>query len=395
MDPKLPLIFCQSKPVLKQVLLGVCMVCAGLLVTSRANAQSSATTPLTIDTTVTADAIANVSGGIRHKAKTLVKAQITADYDGTGTKTPWLIAKLDVGAINGEGFSSDVVGDTQGVSNIEAFRAFRIFNAWIGAASARVGIKAGIIDANADFDEQIVGQPFLNSSHGVGAEFSHSGLTGPSIYPNSALGAVAWAYDADLDTKLSIGLFNGRANDPANPSRTVIRFDEAAGVLMIAELSKTTSVWRLAGGAWHYTSALENLRTGQSGRGSSGAFVTFEPTLVRRDGGLEAKAWVRAGIASRDYNSIDRYLGGGVYVAHPFSATIDDSIGIAIARAHLNSYLGSTIANETTFEAFYQRKVTDWLTIQPDVQYVVHPSGEERSAIVLGARIIVTRSVKN
>ena len=46
-------------------------------------------------------------------------------------------------------------------------------------------------------------------------------------------------------------------------------------------------------------------------------------------------------------------------------------------------------SRETTIELTYRAPLTDWLTIQPDLQYVMHP-GFDRSlddALVIGLRV--------
>ena len=52
---------------------------------------------------------------------------------------------------------------------------------------------------------------------------------------------------------------------------------------------------------------------------------------------------------------------------------------------------GSGLA-ETTFEASYSFNINDRLTLQPDLQYVVSPSGDPTlgNALVVGSRLIAT-----
>ena len=366
---------------------------AGTPAMAQADAPSS---PFTIDATATVDGVANVSGGDRRDARLLAKGEFRIAYDGTATPNRWLSGLFDVGVMNGKSISGAVIGDIQGVDNIEAVRAFRIFNAWIGVSGSRAGAKAGIIDFNVDFDEQTVGALFFNSSHGVGPELSHSGLNGPSIYPNSTLGLVAWLYDGDKDLKVRLGVFNGRPNDPDHPARTVVKIDSDNGALLVGEIDKTTKRWRAAVGAWHYTSLLPVLGTDASGRGSSGAFVTVEPVLVQIPDGLELRAWGRAGLAARKYNNVRGYIGGGIVADHIWKRASEDSLGFAVARAYVNPRLDVQAGAETTFEATYQHKLAGWLFAQPDIQYVVHPGGlpSGHSALVLGMRLVATRSLQ-
>jgi carbohydrate-selective porin OprB len=47
---------------------------------------------------------------------------------------------------------------------------------------------------------------------------------------------------------------------------------------------------------------------------------------------------------------------------------------------------------ETTFEASYSFNINDRLTLQPDLQYVISPSGDPGlgNALVVGSRLIAT-----
>ena len=39
---------------------------------------------------------------------------------------------------------------------------------------------------------------------------------------------------------------------------------------------------------------------------------------------------------------------------------------------------------ENAVELFYKAQLRDWLSVQPDVQYIARPSGIERDALVTG-----------
>jgi porin len=44
------------------------------------------------------------------------------------------------------------------------------------------------------------------------------------------------------------------------------------------------------------------------------------------------------------------------------------------------------------FEFTYQAQVTKWLTVQPDIQFIINPGGTHdlSNALVIGARAVVT-----
>jgi carbohydrate-selective porin OprB len=64
----------------------------------------------------------------------------------------------------------------------------------------------------------------------------------------------------------------------------------------------------------------------------------------------------------------------------------EDVVGVGVAWARLNR--GGT-KQETAIEVFYKAQVTRAVSIQPDIQYVVRPSGIYRDALAVGLRFEV------
>jgi porin len=70
----------------------------------------------------------------------------------------------------------------------------------------------------------------------------------------------------------------------------------------------------------------------------------------------------------------------------------DNVVGVAIGYEHLSDNAQdnegrSTPGYEIVLETTYQIELATWLSLQPDVQYVMHPSGTNiPNALVLGAR---------
>jgi porin len=122
-----------------------------------------------------------------------------------------------------------------------------------------------------------------------------------------------------------------------------------------------------------------------------GAYVSIEGPVPDLQGW---SAWLRAGVANGRAQIVANYIGTGLVKQGLLPNRPDDRLGMAVARAGIGPArqpLGLHKA-ETTFEASYQYKVHDTLALQPDVQYVHHPSGvaHGRDALVLGLRIVVT-----
>jgi porin len=85
---------------------------------------------------------------------------------------------------------SDLVGDVQGVSSVEAPVGLRLEEAWLqqNLFGNRLSWLVGRYDLNTEFYRLQSGALFINSSFGMGPELALSGVAGPSIFPNTAVG---------------------------------------------------------------------------------------------------------------------------------------------------------------------------------------------------------------
>ncbi|MDE2404129.1 MAG: carbohydrate porin [Sphingomonadales bacterium] len=366
-----------------------------LLALSPGNVRAEdAAPPLTVDAAALVDTMGVASGGAARGTRVLARADLRAQYDGSAGALPWLSAQLDIAAINGQSISA-LAGDVQGVSNIEFDRTLRVVNAWVQASSAHAALKVGIIDSNLDFDEQNVGALFVHASHGMGPELSGAGLDGAGSSPDTTLGAIVSLFDAAAGWKVRAGVFNGRPGDPARAGEPNFSFSRDNGVLAIAEADLTRAWGRIAVGGWHFTSRLPALDGSADRRGASGGFATVEANLVDHKDGLQLKGWTRAAIGDAATDAVRAYLGGGLVASGFWAACPDDALGFAIAHARMNDRAGSAAGAETTFEWTVQHRVAGWLTVQPDLQWVVNPGGFGGipNALVLGLRVILTKGV--
>ena len=368
--------------------------------------------PLTFSAAYTADILDNAAGGRAQGARYLDKLAVSVAYDGAAAGHDGWTALASFQHANGAAFSSHFVGDTQTVSNIDAPEAFHIYEVWVARElfSGRGGVKAGLVDFNSEFDVQETAALFLNSSTGIGPDISHTGLNGPSIYPITALATTAFYKPAGGWT-IRAGLFDGVAGVPGHPREFGIKLSARDGALVIAQVEKRYGdSARVEAGVWSYTAqfdALDKFTASGAPRrlgGNAGVYGLIEGNLLPKakpdDGGLSG--WIRLGVGNGDINPIGSYLGAGLVYTGLLPGRDKDQVGLAIDRAgfggpardaaHLN---GTSLHNaETTIEATYRYALTDWLNVQPDVQYVVHPSGapQLRNALVIGVRFAFSAS---
>jgi porin len=144
-----------------------------------------------LEAVYTGEVAFNVSGGIKKETEYLDNIDIlfTADLEKL---IKWNRATLFIYGLGNQGGSpSRNAGDAQTVSNIDAPDAWKIYEAWLkqGLFQDRLSVLIGLYDLNSEFDVIESAGLFLNSSHGIGADYAQSGDNGPSIFPATSLAA--------------------------------------------------------------------------------------------------------------------------------------------------------------------------------------------------------------
>src|SRR5271165_4879756 len=133
---------------------------------------------------------ANLGGGVLPGGTYTSNLNLQLDVDAT-TLFGWpdTIAYLDALWLQG-GLPSNFIGDAQGVSNISAPNDVKLYEAWVqrNFFGNRLSLLAGLYDLNSEFYRLQSAGLFLNSSFGIGPEFSQSGVEGPSVFPNTSVG---------------------------------------------------------------------------------------------------------------------------------------------------------------------------------------------------------------
>ena len=201
-------------------------------------------------------------------------------------------------------------------------------------------------------------------------------------------------------------MLDGVPGDPARPGATAIKLSGTDGALVIGEVNYLRGGTKAAIGAWTYTARFDAIPAPgapASGQGNAGAYVFVEHRLkgTRADDADGLAGWLRFGIADTRYNAVASYLGGGLVYAGPLPARKADLVGLSFAMANFSdryrlaqSLAGRpTDARELIVEAGYLVAAAPWLSIQPDVQFVMSPGGDARigNAVVAGLRVKIGR----
>lgn len=362
----------------------------------------------------TADVISNRRGGLERGTKTLDNIDLLLMLDGAKLyNRPGLTVFL-YGLGNHGGNPSDMVGDLQGLDNIEAPTTWKIYEAWIEQSWSSGSLRAGLYDLNSEFDAVDTASLFLGSSHGIGPDFSQTGQNGPSIFPATSPG-IRLTYQPSANSYVQAVVLDGVPGDPNNPHGTQIEFNAGDGALLVAETglryagaAEGTLGQRYSLGVWHYTAKFDDLLDTDSGgqpiqhRDNQGLYVIAEGTLYHEagDAAQGLNAFCRLGLANADVNILRHYLGVGLVYTGLFTSRPQDKFGLALAHAltgdkfRRQAALSGPAADnaESAVEISYRASVLDWLAVQPDLQYIIDPGADPAldNALVLGARFEIS-----
>ena len=351
----------------------------------------------------TAEVLRNARGGQGRGTRYLDNLDVTLTVNAERA-LGWRGATLFAYGLynNGEPFSDELVGAAQGVSNIETgVRAARLYEALIEQrfAADRASVKVGLYDLNSEFDVIEAAALFLNPSHGIGPDFSQSGRNAPSIFPVTSL-ALRGDYELSENWVARAAILDAVPGDPDRPKRTTIKLRDDEGALGVVELNYLDDRTKAAIGYWRYTGRFETFFPVDPAerRGNYGLYAFVERRLTR-EGADEAQGlagWVRLGLADERLNPIGGYVGVGFTYTGPFAGRNEDQVGIAVGVAEFGDPFrrGSALAGdslsrrEVIIEATYRAPVSAWLTLQPDLQYVINSGGQRAAAnaLILGLR---------
>ncbi len=358
------------------------------------------------------DIASNLAGGVRRGTTYLGNVHFQLSLDGDRLLGwPGVSVFLDGLGIHG-GQPSRFVGDAQGVSNIAGPTGFKLYEAWVqyNFLGARLSALGGLYDLNSEFYRLQSAGLFLNSSFGIGPEFAQSGTAGPSIFPDTSVG-LRLAYKPAPDTVLRGAVLDGV---PLNrPDASTGAFERGDGLLLVGEaaflerpaqspqpMGPRFRIGRASGlppyddklaiGAWYYTAKFsDQSEISPDGhpaqhRGSGGAYLIADRLLFQAadNPARRLNAFLQAGIGDERVDRFGSYIGAGLAAAGFVPSRANDEMGFAVAAGRNGSHYVSAQTQqgaavngaEVALELTYLAQITDWLALQPDAQYVIHPN---------------------
>lgn len=319
----------------------------------------------------TYDASRGLRGGLRRGVITrgLLEFGLAADLDR--------LAGLGGGALflgvysHGGADGSELTGDIQAYSNVDAQRFTRLAEAWYEQRlfGDRARFKLGRVDANSEFAVIASAGEFINSSGG----FSPT-IYGLPTYPDPALGANAFLQPAGW-LSVGAGVYRGTLAASTRPGAA------ADALFGIGELAGSwNGAGRLGLGYWRHDGYAPVFGGGMQ-HAPQGWYATFEQRLsgVAATDSTPARGltlFARYGSADDRISDFGHHEMLGIVAESPFGIA-GHGAGVMVSAVDLSDRPAADYArNETAFEAFYRWPALGFLTLRPDLQYIASPAGD-------------------
>jgi porin len=309
------------------------------------------------------------------------------------------------------------VGSISDPSNIDALATTRLFTAWFqqNAFDDRVSLRIGQLAADDEFLNSQTASGLINGTFGWADVVASNMLSGGPAFPLATPGARLAVKPTDALT-VQTAVFSGNpagkdcTDTPQQCNRYGTTFSFSGGALWMSELQYAINQGKDAAGlpgvyklgAWYATADFNDVHYGINTAGaqvSLGVDNTATPLTHKGNGGIYGVAdqmvwrgkdsslnlFLRGGFAPSDRNLVSYYADAGFGLKGPISGRPDDTLTFGVAYAKISKDIAAVDQDtapavvvrdyETVFEVSYAAQLAPWWTVQPDLQYIVHPNG--------------------
>lgn len=364
-----------------------------------------------------------LSGGLERRGSYEGRLEFSVDSD-LNKAIGWPGAKAHVTVFNihdGGHNVAENAGSLADPSNIDGLSTTRLFTAWLeqNLWNDRFSIRAGQLAADDEFFTSPTAGSLVNGTFGwaslLSADMTHSG----PAYPVATPGIRLKFQPADSLTGLA-AVFNGdpagrHCDDaPQKCNRHGTKFPLDGGTLWMGELqygvNQSEAAKGLPGlyklGAWYSDNRFADQRNGLAAngaivpisdpaldgplnhKGNWGLYGVADQTIWKGDA-RSLNVFLRGGFSPANRNLVSYYADGGFGLKGLFAGRPDDKLTLGVAYAKISrdavaadreaALLSGTPyavrSNEVVYELSYTAQITPWWTLQPDLQYIVHPNG--------------------
>jgi porin len=381
------------------------------------------------------DTFGNVTGGVRQGAvySGILYMLVDADLEKLAGLSGATF-RVNAFQIMGGDLSGSNIYNYSAISSVEARPTTRMVELWLEQKlfSDLASIRIGQLAADTEFFNSEFGALYVNGTFGWPTLFANNLPGAGPGYPLSTPGARLKLTPNEHVTLLA-AIFNG---DPAGTGFTGreqivdsngINFRLSDPALLFGEAQyaynqeKTSSglAGRIKLGGWYHFGAFQDDHFGYDGlslanpagvgiprvyQGDYALYGVIDQMLWRLPGDDPKKgvaAFARVAFSPGDRNLMNFYADGGVNFYGLLPQRPDDAFGLGAAYSHMapslvafdrdaGFYAGLTLpihSYELALELTYKAVILPGWTVQPDLQYIVHPGGGEADPANLSTRI--------
>lgn len=350
----------------KSSLIGVFLFFSPFFLMARTDGKDKES-PFNTEASYLGDIVTNFNGGIKKGTTYLGLLNLKAGFN-TEKAGWWKGGNLFINIANSHGGrpSEKLVGDFQGVSNIEAGNLTFLYEFWYKQTIGRFDLLIGLQDLNANFSTNETGALFTNSSFGIQSSIADNIPT--PIFPLTALGSIVqWNISGSFLWQAAI--FDGTPDDfESNPYNINWKLSRQQGFLAVTEFQVKKSL--LAGKTTCYKVGLyyhQHNDTIDKQQQNGGLYFVGDQQISDR-----ISLFSQVGLSPKGLNKHNHYYSFGINYTGLSMARQNDQLGVAVAYAGFDD---SHIGNETAIELTYKFQLNKNIYFRPDMQYIIHPAG--------------------
>jgi len=337
-------------------------------------------------------------------------------WPGASVQTTWLW-------IHGNTMEESLQDDLLISSDLAGFNTFRMLDLWFqqNLLDEKISIRVGQFTADSEFVRSAGAGVFLNRSLGWPALLAANLPGGGPSVPLATLGLRLAVQPTDRLT-LQFAIFQGNVYDQnTNPYGFLWNLNRDVGFFLINEAQwrwhpdDTGLPGQIKAGFWVQTGRSANPLAATTNHANFGGYVVLDQMLYREPNATGTKSdgktappapspqglgWFgRIGGAPPERSIVGFYFDTGLFYTGLIPTRDADTFGIAFAYGELSSGAAQIPTFRDSYgdgyqmvlELTYRAQITRWMTIQPDVQFIISPGSSlnNDNAIILGGSMAI------
>lgn len=292
---------------------------------------------------------------------------------------------IDVQSHNGPNLVTRQMQAIQDPDNMDAYQQTSVDRAWYqqNLIGQKVQARVGQMYVDDQFLTVPYGQNFVSLDFSSDAAISTFVLP---TFPKGAFGGDVFVYPMK-GLYFSSGVFDDHSTElPYDPGGNLYLTEEGW------QSQRRGLPYKLQIGLWRDTGRFHRFAGGLAHHASGGYLVASQKLWQPQESTERGiGAFFQFGVGPEAVAPVRRHYGGGVVWTGPFASRPNDEIGIAFSDSLLTRKNSFVHGFENEFEVYYQIAAWKGLTVQPDVEYWLHPGGmTEPDTLLVLTRITYT-----